>query len=119
MRPSRTPAGLKNSAPVFAALGDATRLGLVARLSQGGPQSIKRLTQGSNRTRQAVTKHLRVLAEAGLVHGARVGRESLWELEPDRLGVAYRYLEFVSKRWDEGLDRLRKLVEGSSRPRRK
>lgn len=99
---------------MFAALGDPTRLRLVARLSEGGPQSIKRLTRGSSRTRQAVTKHLRVLAEAGLVRGARVGRESRWELEPERLGVAYRYLDFISRRWDEALDRLQKLVEGPS-----
>jgi DNA-binding transcriptional ArsR family regulator len=102
---------LKRSAPVFAALGDATRIRLVARLSEGGPQSIKGLTRGSRHTRQAVTKHLRVLADAGLVRGSRVGRESHWELEPSRLEVAYRYLDLVSKRWDEALGRLRKLVE--------
>lgn len=112
MRLSRTPPWLKGSAPVFAALGDPTRLGLVVRLSEGGPQSIKRLTRGSNRTRQAVTKHLLVLAEAGLVRGARVGRESRWELERARLEVAYRYLDLVSRRWDEALGRLQKLVEG-------
>ena len=105
--------GLKSSAPIFAALGDATRLKLVARLSEGGPQSIKRLTRRSSRTRQAITKHLRVLADAGLVRGTRVGRESRWELEPRRLDVAYSYLDLISKRWDAALDRLRSLVEDS------
>jgi DNA-binding transcriptional ArsR family regulator len=113
MKEDRDPAELKGSAPVFAALGDATRLRLVARLSEGGPQSIKGLTRGSSRTRQAVTKHLRVLADAGLARGTRVGRESRWELEPGRLEVAYRYLELVSKRWDDALGRLQKFVEES------
>ncbi len=87
------------------------RLELVARLSRGGPQSIVRLTRGTPLTRQAITKHLHVLAGAGLVRGTRRGRESRWALEPRRLDVAYRYLDLVSKRWDVALGRLQKLVE--------
>jgi DNA-binding transcriptional ArsR family regulator len=100
------------NAALFAALGDPTRLGLVARLSSGGPLSIARLTEGTDVTRQAVTKHLHVLRGAGLVRSTRAGRESLWELETRRLEIARKYLETVSKRWDEALDRLRLHVEG-------
>jgi len=95
----------------FAALGDLTRLALVARLCAGGPQSIARLTSGSAVTRQAITKHLDVLAGAGLVHDLRRGRERIWELDTDRLEGAGRYLEQISKRWDEALARLKKFVE--------
>src|SRR5215208_3626562 len=91
-------AGLADAAPVFAALGDETRLALVARLCEGGPWSIARLTDGCNVTRQAVTKHLHVLADAGLVRDARRGRERLWELEPDKLVEARRALDQISKR---------------------
>ncbi|HEY3155359.1 MAG TPA: metalloregulator ArsR/SmtB family transcription factor [Candidatus Eisenbacteria bacterium] len=114
MTPDREPAGLESSAPIFAALGDATRLKLVARLCQGGPQSIARLTRGTPLTRQGITKHLRVLADAGLVRGRRLGRESRWELEPHQLIVAHRYLDLISKRWDVALRRLQKLVEEGS-----
>ncbi|MGH9360650.1 MAG: ArsR/SmtB family transcription factor [Thermoanaerobaculia bacterium] len=99
------------SAPIFAALGDPTRLGMVARLCRDGPLSIARLSAGQAVTRQAITKHLRVLAQAGLVRGHRRGRESLWELEPRRLEIARRYLDAVSRRWDETLERLRSAVE--------
>ena len=105
-------AGLAHAGPVFSALGDETRLALVARLCAGGPQSIARLTAGSDVTRQAITKHLDVLAGAGLVHGVRRGRERIWELDTDRLEEARSYLEKMSKRWDAALGRLRKLVEG-------
>jgi DNA-binding transcriptional ArsR family regulator len=103
--------GLEASSPIFGALGDPTRLGLVARLSKGGRQSITRLTEGTPLTRQAVTKHLRVLADAGLVRGTRSGRESLYELDPSKLDVAFRFLEMISSEWDSRLDRLKKLVE--------
>lgn len=102
---------LEISAPVFDALGDPTRLRLVARLSQGGPQSITGLTRGTALTRQAITKHLRVLEGAGLVRGTRQGRESRWELKRKQLDVATRYLESISKRWDRALERLRVFVE--------
>ena len=96
---------------MFAALGDETRLALLARLSGAGPWSIVRLTAGSEVTRQAVTKHLHVLAGAGLVRDVRRGRERIWELEPGKLAEARRTLDEISKRWDESLDRLKQLVE--------
>jgi DNA-binding transcriptional ArsR family regulator len=102
---------LRSSAPIFAALGDETRLRLVARLSAGGPQSIVRLTAGSEITRQAVTKHLLVLAEAGLVRGTRKGRESRWALEPERLEVARRYLDLISEQWTERLEALARHLD--------
>lgn len=102
---------VSRAAPVFAALGDETRLALVARLSSHGPLSITRLTAGSAVTRQAITKHLTVLAMAGLVSDLRRGRERIWELEPEQMEVARTYLEHVSKRWDEALGRLKRFVE--------
>jgi DNA-binding transcriptional ArsR family regulator len=104
-------AGLAHAGPVFSALGDETRLALVARLCAGGPQSIARLTAGSDVTRQAITKHLDVLAGVGLVRGIRRGRERIWELDTDRLEEARSYLEKISRRWDSALARLRRLVE--------
>lgn len=100
-----------SAALVFAALGDATRLQIVIRLCDGGPQSIVRLTEGSNVSRQAVTKHLRALEDAGLVRVERQGRETLWELEPKNLSAARDYLERISQRWDRALLRLRAFVE--------
>ena len=100
------------SAPIFAALGDKTRLRLVSRLCDDGPMSITRLTAGSKVTRQAITKHLRVMEKAGLVRGARHGRESVWHLDQRRLDVARRHLDLISKQWDEALGRLREFVEG-------
>jgi DNA-binding transcriptional ArsR family regulator len=106
-----TPAKLAGAAPVFAALGDETRLHLVARLSTGGPQSIVRLTDGARVSRQAITKHLRALAAAGLVRSTREGRERIWEIRPRRLGEARRYLDRISDQWDQAIARLRALVE--------
>ena len=103
--------GALKAAPVFAALGDATRLRIVTRLSGDGPSSIARLTGGSGVTRQAVSKHLQVLAAAGLVRVARHGRESSWELEPRKLAEVRRSLDLISERWDEALDRLATFVE--------
>jgi DNA-binding transcriptional ArsR family regulator len=102
---------LKGSAPVFAALGDETRLAIVARLSSGGPRSISELTEGSAVTRQAVTKHLHVLAGAGLVRSLRRGRERIWELDSRRLRDTQRYLGEISKQWDAALESLREFVE--------
>ena len=99
------------SAILFAALGDETRLRLVSRLCDGGPKSITRLTAGSRVTRQAITKHLRVLEEAGLVRSKRRGREKIWQLEQRRLEEARRYLALISKQWDDALERLRVFVE--------
>ena len=109
-RPSKAPA-LEARAAVFAALGDATRLSVVARLSAGEPQSISRLTDGTRLSRQAVTKHLRVLADAGVVRSIRVGRESLFELEPQALADLRDYLDRVSRHWDDALARLKSHVE--------
>src|SRR5512142_3309098 len=97
-RPSREAPRVDSaaSAPVFAALGDPTRLAVVARLCREGPMSLSRLTEGSEVTRQAIRKHLRILADVGLVRGSRRGRLSVWELEPRRLDVARRYLDSVS-----------------------
>ena len=102
---------LAGAAPVFAALGDELRLRLVERLCTGGPQSIARLTEGTRVTRQAVTKHLQVLADAGLARSARSGRESIWEIEPQKLDEARRCLDRISAQWDEALGRLRAFVE--------
>jgi DNA-binding transcriptional ArsR family regulator len=102
----------KGSAAIFAALGDETRLRLVARLCHSGPMSITRLTAGTDVTRQAITKHLRVMRNAGLVRNTRYGRESVWRLEQKRLEAARYYLEMISRQWDDALDRLRKFVEG-------
>lgn len=102
---------LTKAAPVFAALGDETRLGIVAALCTQGPQSIVRLTEGSDVTRQAITKHLELLLEAGIVKSTREGRERIWSVEPQRLGEAQRYLDLISQQWDRAIERLRALVE--------
>jgi|SRR6478609_8410993 len=102
---------LSDAAPIFAALGDETRLRIVARLSADGPLSITRLTTGGTVTRQAVTKHLNVLAGAGLACSSRSGRESLWELERGQLDAARRCLDGISAQWDRALENLRKFVE--------
>jgi len=99
-------------APVFAALGDENRLRLLARLGGGEPMSISRLTAGLGITRQAVTKHLHVLAGAGLVRSSRRGKESLWRLERSRLEEARRSLELISRQWDQSLGKLKTFVEG-------
>lgn len=96
---------------MFAALGDETRIALVGRLSSHGPLSTTRLAAGSAVTRQAVTKHLDRLASAGFVRDVRRGRERIWELEPEQVAIARRYLDQVSRRWDEALNRLKTLVE--------
>jgi DNA-binding transcriptional ArsR family regulator len=102
----------RDAAPLFAALGDETRLGLLVRLSSGGPGSIARLSAKSPVSRQAITKHLEVLCEAGLVRSSRRGRERIWELEPKRLADAREYLDRISRQWDDALDRLKAFVEG-------
>jgi len=102
---------LAGAAPVFAALGDETRLALVARLSAGGPMSIARLTEGTKVTRQAITKHLAVLSDAGLAHGTRVGRDRVWEIEARRLDDARRWLDHIERQWDEALGRLKAALE--------
>ena len=102
---------VRDAAPLFAALGDETRLRLIVRLSSGGPGSITQLSAKSDVSRQAITKHLRVLSDAGLVRSTKRGREQVWDLEPKRLDDAHDYLDQISKQWDEALERLRKFVE--------
>lgn len=104
-------AALKSRAAVFAALGDTTRLAVFGRLSGGEPQSISRLTAGTRMTRQAMTKHLRVLEAAGVVRSARAGRETLFVLVPRPIDDIRRYLDAVSAQWDDALARLKAFVE--------
>ncbi len=104
-------ARVRDAAPLFAALGDPTRLSLVARLSSGGPESIARLSERADVSRQAVTKHLRVLSDAGLVRGFRRGRQHIWELQPRRLVDAHDYLDRIDAQWDAALERLKAFVE--------
>jgi DNA-binding transcriptional ArsR family regulator len=99
------------AAPVFAALGDKTRLSLVAKLSGGQPRSISELTHGTTLTRQAITKHLRVLEKAGLVRSAHSGRENRFQLDPEPLEAMKQYLDSVSRQWDQTLARLKAFVE--------
>jgi DNA-binding transcriptional ArsR family regulator len=98
-------------AHVFAALGDQTRLSLIAKLSGGRHYSISQLTDGSKLTRQAITKHLRVLESAGIVRGFRTGRESLFKFAPQPIERIKRYLDLVSEEWDQALSRLKSFVE--------
>src|SRR5262245_22854371 len=98
-------------APVFAALGDETRLALVAKLSDGHPSSISQLTKGSKLTRQAITKHLRVLESVGIVRSVHAGRESLFQFHPEPIEEMKEYLNFVSEQWDQALGRLKAFVE--------
>ena len=113
-RRSRNAFAVKNrvQAPLFAALGDETRLSLIAKLSRGQPRSISQLTHGSKLTRQAITKHLRVLEGAGIVRGVRSGRESLFEFRPEPFEEVRKYLDLVSEQWDQALSRLKSFVEG-------
>jgi DNA-binding transcriptional ArsR family regulator len=107
----RSEAKLNAAAPLFAALGDQTRLRLVARLCAGGPASIAGLTAAVEVSRQAVTKHLHVLEGAGLVRGSRRGREQMWEIESAPLAEARSCLELISSQWDSAIERLRLAVE--------
>src|SRR5215467_2800978 len=100
-----------SSAQLFAALGDETRLGLVARLCAKGPLSITELTAGSRVTRQGITKHLRVMERSGLAHCTRRGRETVWEVDQRSVDEAQRYLEQVSTQWDRALARLQAFVK--------
>jgi len=118
MSPKRKEAAAKlkppqHCAPVFAALGDESRLRLVAALCVGGAMSITQLTSGAEISRQAITKHLGVLAAAGLVRDVKVGRERLWEFEPTQLDEARRALEFIGQQWDHALAKLKFAVESN------
>ncbi|SRR6266567_4880859 len=98
-------------AVLFAALGDETRLTLVGKLASGEPHSITQLTEGSRLTRQAITKHLRVLAKVGIVRCVRQGRESLFKFNPEPIAEMHEYLDLVSRQWDQALARLKSFVE--------
>jgi DNA-binding transcriptional ArsR family regulator len=115
MSPNRRTAAankpLHSCAPLFAALGDEMRLRLIAALCVGGAMSITQLTSGTDITRQAITKHLGVLAAAGLVRDLKVGRERLWEFEPAQLDEARRSLDAIARQWDHALAKLKRAVE--------
>jgi DNA-binding transcriptional ArsR family regulator len=100
-----------NVAPVLAALGDETRLQIVTKLCSGGPLSIAKLAKGASISRQAITKHLHLLHDAGLVRSERQGREHIWTLEPKRIDEVRRYLTQISQQWDDALSRLKAAVE--------
>jgi DNA-binding transcriptional ArsR family regulator len=109
--PEASPARRRQHAVVFAALGDETRLSLVTALADGAPRSIAQLTGGTRLTRQAITKHLRVLENAGIVRCARRGRESRFEFDAAPMHELQAYLQRVSEQWDQVLERLKVLVE--------
>jgi DNA-binding transcriptional ArsR family regulator len=111
LRKRHRAAKLGTTAAVFAALGDETRLGLIARMSDGGPLSIAGLADGFDMSRQAISKHLRVMSDAGLARSGRRGREMVWQLDEDGLADARRYLQLIAKDWDDRLRRLKDLVE--------
>ena len=100
-------------AGVFAALGDPTRLKLVAVLCAGSAFSIAQLTTNTDISRQGVTKHLRVLADAGVVRDVKVGRERLWQLDPNQIEEARRTLEAIGNQWDVALGKLKAFAEFS------
>jgi DNA-binding transcriptional ArsR family regulator len=106
MRPRRI-----SSAKLFAALGDETRLGLIARLCAKGPLSIRELTVGTRVTRQAITKHLRLMERSGLAQCQRQGRESLWQIDRRRVQDAQRCLDQISVQWDKALMRLQAMLD--------
>lgn len=98
-------------APVFAALGDPTRLSLVSKLLGGKPHSIAQLTEGTRVTRQAITKHLRVLEDVGVVHSVKRGRENLYALDPKPIEGLREYLSVVASQWERALADLKDFVE--------
>jgi DNA-binding transcriptional ArsR family regulator len=110
-RSAAVAAKLHDSAPVFAALGDETRLRLLLRLSANGPGSVARLSAKADVSRQAIRKHLDVLSHAGFVRGERRGREHVWALQPKRLAQAGVHLEHIARQWDDALQRLKRFVE--------
>jgi DNA-binding transcriptional ArsR family regulator len=112
---TKHPYSARAKAAVFAALGDETRLSLLARLCDGRRYSIAELTEGTKLTRQAVTKHLRVLQRVRIVHGTREGRQSLFQFDPQPVIEMKEYLERVSKQWDSALARLKSFVENDPR----
>ena len=112
---TKAPSSARAKAAIFAALGDETRLSLLARLCSGQRYSIAELTEGTKLTRQAVTKHLRVLERVRIVHGTREGRQSLFQFDPHPVIEMKEYLELVSKQWDIALARLKSFAESDPR----
>lgn len=106
---------MRASVPIFAALGDSTRLRIIGRLATGEPLSIATLTTGTGVTRQAITKHLNVLGQAGLVRSRRRGRERTWELAPSQLASARRTIDHICAEWDAALGQLKAFVEANDR----
>lgn len=102
---------VRAAAPVFAALGDETRLRLVMRLCKGGAQSITQLSERQPITRQAVSKHLSVLSGAGIIRASKRGRERVWEMTPGKMREVRRWLKTIEREWDQRLDRLKAFVE--------
>jgi DNA-binding transcriptional ArsR family regulator len=111
MRKKRIDQRIASAALLFAALGDPTRLALLHRLSDAGPASISALAERFSMTRQGVTKHLQVLADAGVILGAREGREHVWTLNPARFADARRTLDTIAREWDDALGRLKAHLE--------
>ena len=107
----RNKPGLPELAPVFLALSDKTRLRLIALLCVGGAFSITQLTANTQITRQAVTKHLQILAKAGLVKDLKIGRERVWQFDPTQLEAARRSLEMIGRQWEHALGKLKAFVE--------
>jgi DNA-binding transcriptional ArsR family regulator len=114
MSKRRVDSSIAGAALLFAALGDPTRIALLQRLAKGGPASISVLAESFETTRQGVTKHLHVLASAGIIEGERRGREHVWRLNPARLATAQRHLDVISRGWDDALARLKTHVESES-----
>ncbi len=115
MSRASTSANAVDPAAAFAALGDRTRLAIITQLRDGQPRSINwlatRLAADTDITRQAVTKHLRVLERAGLVRTRRVGRESQCSFQPEVVAGLRDYLDTVSRQWEDALTRLKSFVE--------
>lgn len=104
-------AAAAQAAPIFTALGDPTRLRLVSRLCDDGPLSIAQLTADTRLTRQAVTKHLKVLEDAGLAAAERRGREQQWRIDAARIAETRRHLDTIAAQWDRAIGRLARHVE--------
>src|SRR5262249_13548386 len=116
-RSSAHAARARAAAPLFAALGDETRLQMLMRLAASGPESIAQMSAKSQVSRQAITKHLEVLEDAGFVVGERRGRERIWRIQPRRFEDVHAHLERISTQWDEALERLRAFVDDGTAPR--
>jgi DNA-binding transcriptional ArsR family regulator len=112
LRGNLAAAQLKHHAEMFAALGDPTRLKLVSKLVGGEPHSISELTEGAKISRQAVTQHLKVLENVGVVRSEKRGRESLYILRPEPLEEIQKYLSVIAEQWDRSLQNLKAFVEG-------